>query len=144
MLVDIGCSGGIDNVWRSFGSRLRALAIDPNVAEIERLKGVETHPKIRYLAAFARLPADHPFTRRKVEGQGYWGRSPWERLSVVKSLEIMKSGAKLSKTEMLGANLWSEMQLSSETIVIPMYLNDNGIHNVDFLKIDVDGADFEI
>ena len=56
----------------------------------------------------------------------------------------MKSGAKLSKTEMLGANLWSEMQLSSETIVIPMYLNDNGIHNVDFLKIDVDGADFEI
>jgi hypothetical protein len=56
----------------------------------------------------------------------------------------MKSGAKLSKTEMLGANLWSEMQLSSEAIVIPMYLSDNGIHNVDFLKIDVDGADFEI
>ena len=32
MLVDIGCSGGIDNVWRCFGPRLRALAIDPNIA----------------------------------------------------------------------------------------------------------------
>jgi hypothetical protein len=143
MLLDIGCSGGIDNVWRSFGSRLRALAIDPNVAEIERLKGVETHPKIRYLAAFARLPADHPFARREV-GRGYWGRSPWKRLSVVKSLEIMKSGANLSESEMLGANLWSDMQLSEEAVVIPTYLKDGGIHSVDFLKIDVDGADFEI
>jgi Methyltransferase FkbM domain len=143
MLVDIGCSGGIDSVWRSFGTRLRALAIDPNIAEIERLKGVETHPGIRYLAAFARLPANHPFALQKA-GRGYWGRSPWERLSVVKSLEIMKSGAKLSNCEMLGANLWSEMQLSEEAIVIPTYLRDGAIHSVDFLKIDIDGADFEI
>lgn len=144
ILVDIGCSGGIDAVWRSFGSRLRALAIDPNVAEIERLKTVETDPKIRYLAAFACLPPEHPFARRKVNGRGYWGRNPWERLSVVKSLEIIKSGAKLSSTELLGANLWSEMRLASETIVVPLYLSDNGIRNVDFVKIDVDGADFEI
>lgn len=143
MLVDIGCSGGIDSVWRSFGSRLRALAIDPNIAEIERLKGSETHPGIRYLAAFARLPADQPFALRKA-GRSHWGRSPWERLSVVRSLEIMKSGAKLSNSEMLGANLWSEMQLSEKAIVIPEYLRDGGIQSVDFLKIDVDGADFEI
>jgi hypothetical protein len=143
MLVDIGCSGGIDSVWRGFGPRLRALAIDPNIAEIERLKGVETHLGIRYLAAFARLPANHPFALQNA-GRGYWGRSPWERLSVVKSLEIMKSGAKLSNCEMLGANLWSEMQLSKEAVVIPSYLRDGGIHSVDFLKIDIDGADFEI
>lgn len=143
MLVDIGCSGGIDNVWRNFGTRLRALAIDPNVAEIERLKQVETHPGIRYLAAFACLPANHPFALRK-GGRSYWGRSPWERLSVVRSLEIMKSGAKLSSSEMLGANLWAEMELSQERVVVPPYLRNGGIHGVDFLKIDVDGADFEI
>jgi hypothetical protein len=45
---------------------------------------------------------------------------------------------------MLGANLWSEMELSEEVIVLPEYLRDRGVHNVDFLKIDVDGADFEI
>ena len=143
MLVDVGCSGGIDSVWRNFGSRFRALAIDPNLAEIERLKGIERNPGIRYLAGFARLPADHPFAL-KMAGRSHWGRNPWERLSVVKSLELMKSGAKLSTREMLDANLWSEVQLSNEWIVIPAYLQDNGIHSVDFLKIDVDGADFEI
>lgn len=143
MLVDIGCSGGIDHVWRCFGPRLQALAIDPNIGEIERLKGAETHPGIRYVAAFARLPADHPFALQKGD-RSHWGRSPWERLSVVKSLEIMKSGAKLSTGEMLGANLWSEMQLSEEALVIPAYLREGGIHSVDFLKIDVDGSDFEI
>src|SRR5262245_57062815 len=78
MLVDIGCSGGIDSVWRCFGPRLRALAIDPNITEIERLKGSETHPGIRYLAAFARLPGDHSFAQQKA-GRSHWGRNPWER-----------------------------------------------------------------
>lgn len=119
------------------------MAIDPNIGEIERLKGGETHPGIRYLAGFASLPEDHSFALQKA-GRSHWGRSPWERLSVVKSLEIMKSRQKLSTSEMLGANLWSEMQLSDESIVIPTYLRNEGIHSVDFLKIDVDGADFDI
>jgi SAM-dependent methyltransferase len=143
MLVDIGCSGGIDNVWRCFGPTLRALAIDPNIAEIKQLESIETNPGIRYLAAFARLPENHPFALQKA-GRSHWGRNPWERLSVVRSLKMMKSEAKLSNDEKLGANLWSEMQLSEEAIVVPECLRDGGIQSVDFLKIDVDGADFEI
>jgi hypothetical protein len=142
-LVDVGCSGGIDPIWRSFGPRLRALAIDPNVAEIERLTGLETHPGIRYLAGFALLPKNHPFASKKSD-RSHWGRSPWERLSVVRSLEIIKSQQKLSASEMLGANLWSDMRLSDDKFVIPEYLQNNGIPSVDFMKIDVDGADFEI
>ena len=37
-----------------------------------------------------------------------------------------------------------ETKLSKEVIAAPAYLNDSGIHSVDFLKIDVDGPDFEI
>ena len=37
-----------------------------------------------------------------------------------------------------------ETKLSKEVIVAPAYLTDSGIHSVDFLKIDVDGPDFEI
>lgn len=143
MLVDVGCSGGIDGIWRSFGPRLRALAIDPNIVEIARLRSVETHPGIRYLAVLAGLPSDHPFAREKA-GRSHWGRSPWERLSAAKSLEMMKSGGPLSTSDMIAANLWAEMKLSEEVIVIPAYLRDHGIESVDFLKIDVDGADFEI
>jgi FkbM family methyltransferase len=143
MLVDIGCSGGIHPAWRRLGPRLRALAIDPNVAEIERLTRAETHPGIQYLAAFAGLPKDHPFARHKGD-RGYWARSPWDRLSVVRSAEIMKAGREASAVEMVEANRWSEMRLSDAVIVVPAYLRDHAITSVDFLKIDVDGADFDI
>jgi len=142
-LVDVGCAGGIDPIWRSFGTRLRALAIDGNVAEIERLQRDETHPGIRYLAALAVLPDDHPFAKRK-DGRGYWARSPWDRLSVVRSTELMKSDGPRSTEEMVAANQWSEMKQADEAIVIPAYLDREGIASLDFLKIDVDGADFEI
>jgi hypothetical protein len=91
MLVDIGCSGGIDSPWRRFGPRLQALGVDPVIDEIERLRRTETNPRIHYLTALAGLPEDHPFAKRK-GNRGYWGRSSWDRLSAAKSLAIMKNG----------------------------------------------------
>jgi hypothetical protein len=143
MLVDVGCSGGIDPIWRRFGSRLRALGVDPNVVEMERLAGTETHPGISYVAARAGLPPDHSFAQLKRDG-GYWGRNPWERLSTAKSIERMQRDRRLSDSEMVAANRWAEMRLSHKVIVIPSYLQDRGTLSVDFLKIDVDGADFEV
>jgi Methyltransferase FkbM domain len=146
MLIDIGCSGGIDAVWRGFGPRLRALAIDPNVDEIERLRSLETHPGVQYLAAFAGLPANHPFSLRKA-GRDPLERNPWTRLSVVKSLELMKSRRQTLPPEMGALNagmLAPDTKISKEVIAVPAYLQDSEIHSVDFLKIDVDGPDFEI
>jgi hypothetical protein len=144
MLVDIGCSGGIDEVWRRFGPRLRAVAIDQNLAEIKRLRRLESHPDIHYVAAFAGLPADHPFAVRKGD-RSHWGRNPWGRLSVARSLEILKA-RELSTAEKTAANLWPEMDLAdaSQAIVVPDYLRARGITSVDFLKMDVDGQDFDI
>ena len=143
-LVDIGCSGGIPPRWRQFGTRLRAVAIDPNLAEIEKLRKAETHPGVRYVAAYATLAPDHPFLQRK-KGLGDWHRDSWHRMSVVKSLEALKSRS-LSASEQTAANLWSEMALAerSQDIVVPDYLRQNGLDSVDFLKIDVDAKDFEI
>lgn len=144
MLIDIGCSGGIDTVWRRFGPRLRAIAIDPNLAEIDRLKRAETHSGIQYLAAFAGLPADHPFARRKT-GRSDWGRSPWDRLSAARSLRGMQD-RQLSGAEKTAANLWPDVELAdaSRPIVVPEYLRERGIENVDFLKIDIDGKDLDV
>lgn len=143
MLIDVGCSGGIHPVWRSFGDRLRALAVDGNVVEIERLRQAEVRPGVRYLAGLVGIAPDHPFAR-KMEGRSYWTRSPWERLSVVRSIEIMKSGQPQSTSEMVAANRWGEMALAEEVIVLPDYLRDHGTASVDFLKIDIDGADFNV
>ncbi len=143
-LVDIGCSGGIHPVWRQFGRRLRVVAIDPNRAEIDRLREAETHPGVRYLAAYAGLPPEHPFSQKK-RGLGDWHRDAWHRMSVVKSQEILKSRP-LSSSDKTAANLWSETELAepSQVIVVPDYLRDNGVDSVDFLKIDVDGKDFDV
>lgn len=143
-LVDIGCSGGIHPVWRQFGRRLRAVAIDPNLAEIERLRKAETHAGVRYVAAYAGLPAEHPFLQKK-GGRGDWHRDSWHRMSVVKSQEILKSRP-LTASDKTAANLWSETELAepSQVIVVPDYLRDNGVDNVDFLKIDIDAKDFEV
>jgi FkbM family methyltransferase len=144
VVVDIGCSGGIDEIWRSFGPRLRVIGFDPNVAEIERLRSLEPHPAVEYVAAFAALPHDHEFARRKA-GRGDWGRTPWSRLSVARSLDIMKAQPKsMSAMEMTAVNRWPEVTLADQTVVVPAYLRERGIASVDFLKIDIDGKDLDV
>ena len=43
-------------------------------------------------------------------------------------------------------NLWAEAELADEArqIVLPDYLHDRGVTDIDFLKIDVDGPDYDI
>jgi FkbM family methyltransferase len=144
MLVDVGCSGGIDQGFRRFGARLRAIGIDPNVAEVRRLAMSETHQGISYIAAFASLPEGHPLLAM-TQGRSHWGRSPWNRLSVAKSMAALRTQS-LSGDERTKANLWSTTTLvdQARTVVLPDYLREQGVASVDFVKIDVDGKDLEI
>ena len=145
-LVDIGCSGGIDRRWRRMGKRLRALAIDPDVREIERLRGKESNPAITYVNAFAKIGDEHPFAVRR-RGKPEFERNPNPRLSAERYQELLKKEMEhLSDREKRSANLWMESQLADvkDAIVVPEYLKGAGVRAVDFLKIDVDGRDFEI
>jgi hypothetical protein len=63
-LVDVGCSGGIEPIWRLFGERFAAIGFDASVSECRRLATEETSPNVHYVAGFVGLPADHPFARR--------------------------------------------------------------------------------
>jgi len=143
-LIDIGCAGGIDEVWHQFGGRLRAIGVDPNVDEIKRLRDAEKLKGVQYLAAFAGLPADHPF--QKVKGdRSPWSRNPWARLSTAKSIELLRQ-KELTSQQRTKANLWQDVELAekAETVFLPEYLEQHDVGSVDFLKIDVDGADFDI
>ena len=51
-LLDVGCSGGIDPVWRAFEPRLQALGIDASESECRRLALHERNPEVSYVAAF--------------------------------------------------------------------------------------------
>lgn len=145
-LVDVGCSGGIDRQWRRLGRGLHAIGIDADVAEIERLRAAEKNPGVTYLNAFAGIVPDHPFAIRK-KGKPDLERNPWPRLSTARYMEIAYPKDKpVSNKEKRSANLWAGSRLADpdSPVIVPEYLKSQGVTSVDFLKIDVDGKDFDI
>jgi hypothetical protein len=146
MLLDVGCSSGIDAGWRSFGSRLSAYGFDPNIAECRRLASMETNSNVRYIPAFVDVPRDHPFVQKKAD-RPHFGRNPWNRLSVARSIEIIAGDANsLSESERTRLNLWQKAELADplKPVYLINFLDENNISDIDFIKIDVDGADFGI
>lgn len=146
MLLDIGCSGGINRQWRRLGHRLRALGIDPDVREIDRLAAREKNPLITYVNAFASIAPDHPFAIKK-QGKPDLERNPWPRLSTLQYMEnVYPTDKKISEKEKRSANLWPTAQLAdpSSPVIVPEYLQRQGVTSLDFLKIDVDGKDFDL
>jgi hypothetical protein len=145
-LLDVGCSGGIDPRWRAFGPRLRALAIDASRAECARLAAEEKNPDVEYVPAFVvGKPGD---TVDLASGQA----SPLilavrDRLSVMRSLEIRESKLAASATEeKVRHNAWEKTELADPAapVVVPDLLAARGWNDVDYLKIDIDGSDFEV
>lgn len=145
-LLDIGCSSGIDPVWRLFGQRLRAFGFDPNLAEIERLVREERSPGISYVPAFVGVAQNDSGQARMRSGE-FLDRNPWSRLSVARTLEVRaKAIADADAIEKTRLNLWNQVQLANpdKPVIVPEFLRDHDVDDVDFIKIDVDGPDFII
>lgn len=141
-LIDVGCSGGLAALWRHFEPELRALAVDPVVAECARLAAAEKNPAVRYVSAFVGLPDDHPFNRERA-GRPPTERNPWNRLSSATAAEIL--ARRLQKDSHLPVlNHWQTENLAP---VAKHTLADlaarEGLADVDFIKIDIDGHDLE-
>jgi hypothetical protein len=145
-LLDIGCSGGIDPRWRAFGSGLRALGIDASLAECERLRKAETNPEVEYAAAFVAGRPDKKIDPTRGQASDLI-LAVRERLSFWRTLEIRE--ARLAKAEIeekLRHNAWELTQLADagKPIVVPELLAVKGWNEVDYLKIDIDGSDWEV
>lgn len=145
-LVDIGCSGGIDALWRTLGDRLRALAFDPNLEEIRRLSEREKNARVKYIATFVGLPPDHPFVLKRA-GASFVGNNPWNRLAVARTVELRRAEIeKLPHEEKTPFNTWSTATLAdpAKPLDLPSFLAAQDFRDIDMIKMDVDGADFEI
>lgn len=144
-LFDIGCSGGIDLAWRSFGDRLRAFGFDPNLQECERLKAEETFPDVHYVPSFVGSRSDDEFSDMRGQRPLLAG-NPWDRLSTVRSLEIRRAASEMTAEQLRDHNLWQNTILADagSPVILANFAKDNNISDVDFIKIDVDGEDFLI
>jgi hypothetical protein len=143
-LVDVGCGGGIDANWRIFGDRLRAFGFDPNLAEVERLRQRETLPGVTYWAGFVGAAPTDPLLIRKGAAPDV-SRNPWNRLAAAATLE-RRATASLSSAEKTQMNLWKQTELAEPTapIVLTEFFRSRDVQTIDFVKMDVDGKDFEI
>ncbi len=139
-LFDIGCSGGIDDVWRLFGTHLRAIGFDPNIEEIARLNEIETFDRVRFEAAFVGVPDDHPLALKRA-GQSTNGRNPWARLATCRTLEILNEQIKISadREKMQKFNAWRLTTLANpKRVVLPDYIAHREISSIDFVMLSPD------
>ena len=145
VVVDVGCGLGIDVGWRCFGPDLRVFGFDPNLDEIERLAATEQHPGIEYAAGWVGLPPGHPFSIAQ-RGGDYWGRNPWDRLSVTAAMRHAPAAAADEPDEPGEETHTTESRVADadRRIVLDDYLAAAGVSSVDFVKLDVDGPDFEV
>lgn len=145
-LLDIGCSGGIDPRWRAFEPKLQALGIDASESECRRLAGIERNPDISYVAAFAAQSADKPIDISAGPAAPLI-MNMRDRMSFMRTREIRETRLKdASAEEQFRHNAWEMTGLADpgKPIVAPELLAERGWSDLDYLKIDVDGADFEI
>lgn len=144
MLIDVGCSGGIDSTWRLLGNRLHAIGFDPNVENCRSLSEAETNRNVRYIPAFVHLDDTHPFASRK-RGKESLTRFPWLRLAVHKTLERRRSQLeKMTVEEKTAANFWDSVEQSTDRIYLPDFFQTDSINDIDFFKVDIDGDDYDI
>ena len=138
-LVDVGCSLGIDSVWRCFGSYIRAFGFDPDIIECERLQKVETNPGIRYYPMAVGLPDDSDFLRAKAAHEAthppYW-RSVWERSTALDPRFTPPS-------HVAGHGIPAEIAETAK-IGITEFLEHQDVGSVDFVKVDTDGSELEV
>jgi hypothetical protein len=146
-LVDVGCSGGIDPIFKKIGGsyvQFRALGIDASVDEIERLCRENTDQRIHYIDGIVGLEEGHPFIKEQEKRPLYCvDYDLWKRLSVYRSMLLRENYQCIQTHEQkMQHNQWQSTRLSSNLITLADTITEKCFSDVDLLKIDIDGPDF--
>lgn len=143
-LIDVGCGGGLPKIWDYFQTSLVALGVDPQVSECQRLQALETNPRVKYVPRFLRLPESHPFRQERGDREP-WTGNPWERTSSAHAAKILQAKTEAEK-QFKVLNAWHEQELveSAQACTLDELVAEQKMPDVDFIKIDVDGPDFEV
>ena len=142
MLVDVGCGLGLDPAWRLFGKALHGHGFDPQVEECRRLARQEKNPNVHYHAVFVGLPDGDPFLRRRRERAA--DETYYEPFSRTSTQAALTRAATIGGMAFQETNDWGGRELTPEKVGLADFLCDQGVGNVDFVKVDTDGGDLEV
>jgi FkbM family methyltransferase len=129
-LVDVGVRGGINRYWEAFGNDLRVIGFDSDVDEVDRLNAIG-NPNHCY---YPFLVGDK--TYRPPEGvpdtQPFARTSAWRAILKTKrqnATQLDRPGSSEGATDM---------------IELDQFLLRDHPMDVDFIKIDTDGSDYQV
>jgi len=131
-LVDVGASGGIDGYWDVFGDSLRAFGFDSLVEEVERLNAAASGTGRRY---YPYLVGDKSYEIP----QGVPHTSAYPRSSSARAMEIANCNYAKTYFDQTGAGL-----CATETIELDGFFPRDHPADVDFIKVDTDGAEYQV
>jgi FkbM family methyltransferase len=130
-LVDVGASGGIDGYWEAFEPTLRAIGFDSLVNEVNRLNTAGDKNR-RY---YAYLVGDKSYRRPESVPDS----QPFGRTSAVRANEITRCNYTETYFDQTGSGV-----NTTEMIELDEFFFRDGPPDVDFIKIDTDGGDYQV
>jgi FkbM family methyltransferase len=141
-LVDVGCADGVAQAWFGFGKRLRVFGFDPRSDEINALQKREQEGVHVYTTGFVGIPSEHPFAVAS-KGSPVLQRFPWKRLAIDWWQQLQSDP---SAPQIVPPSIPPQERRPppTPTILLGEFLKTRGDFPVDFIKIDVDGADLDI
>ena len=173
-LVDVGVSGGINPVWRHWGDGLSATGFDMIGSEIARLSAAEKNPGISYrharvatsdpVGVLARPPRETQSNYAVHRTSGYLAtviledredaafEETWRRTVRQSNPPATAAFANLDDREAdpyiaYFSSLFSrgeELDLATERTALDTAIAAAGLDRPTFLKIDVDGYEFDV
>jgi len=135
-IIDIGCSGGIDEILKNFGDKIIYYGFDPNIKEIERLKANNKNPNISYIESYIDCRSEDI----KNNSPASVLSNDFKNLSAAEGAKII-SKSNADHKSMVENNLWNEMQLTSKNTKITEFVKEKNLKYIDFIKSDIDGLD---
>ena len=134
-VLDVGASGGLEQIWRQYGALLHAHCFDPLVTEVDRLNAIEPSPNVRYHAAWITIADEEILAGKKAPG--YPDTLSFHLTSAMRAARAMKQNY-VQEVFNSGAPL----VYADRNISIDDFCVEEKCASVDFIKIDTDGHDY--
>lgn len=135
-LADVGASGGIDCYWSVFGEDLRAAGFDPLIKEVERLNSQHVDGNQRFFPYLVGHKHSSDVPPRPVVSNP---ASIFERTSAARVQAITRRNYAQDYYDQTG-----DGSSAQEMIELDEFLLRTQPMDVDFLKIDTDGSDYQV
>jgi FkbM family methyltransferase len=150
VLVDVGMRHGAEQYWNAFGDQLRVIGFEPDEAECERINAsTTTYEKTCYPIALDRIPQVRKFRRRgyNAASNGFQSIRYWwtNRFGLGEATRDPLELLLLPRDKSEDTAMASDCEVGEiSTTTLTDFAKSRNISNIDFLKVDVEGADLDV